>query len=427
VAKLCNGSTRAGYGSRRAVAVALATAALASPAGALGADLNQGVYKAGPGEVNGLTVTYDPGADTYTYTDTGAAIADGDGGGLCSVAGNIGTCPRSALPGGSSVTVYLGDGDDSATINDAVPSPLVIAQMVGQDGADRLIYNGSARAALLGDVGLDGSPPSPSAGNGGDNDYMQGGSGENQMYSSFGNFGNFLDLGLGAGNDTFVGGPGIDFIGGGDGNDAINSGDGNDTLSGGPGDDQIEGGAGDDILVGALGESADVPDFGLVPASNGADVISMGPGADLTTSLEARDAPNALDQVSCGGDQDNTAWVGPGDTLSTDCENTATFVHCPPGGAACKGTAVVTVGGGSGSSAVAARQGKRMKQARKKKVALGQEKFKIRAGTGRAVGIEFKAKAVRRALKKRRTVPAQIVSKAKRAGKSKTAFTLRKG
>jgi Ca2+-binding RTX toxin-like protein len=407
---------------RRAAAfvVVLTTATLATPAGALGATLNQGVYTAGPGEVNVLTVSYDSGSDTLTYADSGAAVADGDGGGLCSVAANVGTCPRSALPGGSAVTVYMGDGDDSATITASVSSPLTRVQRVGQDGADRLIYNGSAGVFLLGDRGLDGSTVFTD--NGDDDDYMQGGSGENQMYSSYGFFESFLAPGLSAGNDTFVGGPARDTIGGGDGNDAINGGGGNDLLSGGPGDDEIEGGAGDDALVGALGDFAGVPDAGLVPGSNGADLISMGPGVDLTTSLEARDAPNALDQVSCGGEFDSTAWVGPGDTLSTDCENTATFVECPPGGAPCTGKAVVTVGGGSGRAAVAAGNGKR-----KKRPTLARRKFRIPAGTGKVVPIEFKAKAVRRALKKRRSVPAQIVSRAKRAGTGKTRFTLRKG
>lgn len=407
-------------GERYAVVSFLVAAALASPAGALGATLNQGVYTAGPGEVNALTVSYNPGGDTLTYTDSGATIADGDGGGLCSVAANVGTCPRSALPGASAVTVYMGDADDSATIAASVSSPLTTVQMVGQDGADSLIYNGSARAFLLGDRGLDGSTVFTD--NGGDDDYMQGGSGENQMYSSYGFFESFLSLGLSAGNDTFVGGPSRDTIGGGDGNDLIKAGGGDDLISGGPGDDRIEGGAGDDGLVGARGDFAGVPDDGLVPGSNGADIISMGPGVDLTTSLEARDAPNALDQVSCGEEFDSTAWIGRGDTLSTDCENTATFVDCPPGGAACRGRAVVTIAGGSGRSAAAAGKGKG-----KKTVTLGQRKFKIPAGSGKVVPIQINAKAARRALKKRKTAPARIVSKAKRAGQKTTAFTLRKG
>src|SRR5687767_8428393 len=49
-------------------------------------------YTAGAGEANRVTVT--PSGGNFRVDDTGlAAIADGDGAGGCSVAGNRATCP----------------------------------------------------------------------------------------------------------------------------------------------------------------------------------------------------------------------------------------------------------------------------------------------------------------------------------------------
>jgi Ca2+-binding RTX toxin-like protein len=70
-----------------------------------------------------------------------------------------------------------------------------------------------------------------------------------------GNFKNFENFVLGAGNDTVLMTTSAvnNVIDGGGGNDLINAGAGNDTVYGGDGDDILEGGWGNDIISGGAG------------------------------------------------------------------------------------------------------------------------------------------------------------------------------
>jgi serralysin len=107
--------------------------------------------------------------------------------------------------------------------------------------------------------------------NPGDNDLMEGGSGDDSIFAGTGNdtlyggdgndsgivkIGAFFFMGGlygGDGNDFIDGGRGDDTLDGGAGNDALYGGEGNDSLTGGGGDNFMDGGQGDDTLFGSDG------------------------------------------------------------------------------------------------------------------------------------------------------------------------------
>jgi Ca2+-binding RTX toxin-like protein len=123
---------------------------------------------------------------------------------------------------------------------------------------------------------------------------MEGGSGVDWLYGSFGN-----DILHGAsfaqdstdtdalfgqeGNDTLYGGAGGDSLDGGTENDTLWGGDGDDWLFGQAGDDALNGEDGSDVLFG--GDGADVLSGGLVGDSldggAGNDILIGGAGVDI--------------------------------------------------------------------------------------------------------------------------------------------------
>jgi Ca2+-binding RTX toxin-like protein len=122
-----------------------------------------------------------------------------------------------------------------------------------------------------------------------------------------GEFGAFLNVDGGAGNDTISGDPtaghGNVYASGGPGNDVLTAPPGNVTASfdGGAGNDVITGSAGDDTLRGDAGHDR-------ILGGGGADDITGGTGRDRINAGAGRDLikvhDTARDTVSCGTGRD---------------------------------------------------------------------------------------------------------------------------
>jgi T1SS-143 domain-containing protein len=153
----------------------------------------------------------------------------------------------------------------------------------GTDGADTIIGHDGDAATI---------------------DSVEAGAGDDMV-----DFGTFLSsygdvqLDLGDGDDTGIGGTGNDELLGGAGDDLLMGGAGDDTLNGGLGNDTLDGGMGDDIMTGGAGDD-------LFIFNGGRDTVDGGDngwvgGADETDTLSLR-----------GGDFEGSDW-----TLITDDGN----------------------------------------------------------------------------------------------------------
>jgi len=145
-------------------------------------------------------------------------------------------------------------------------------------GQDDELQGGTGDDELVGDEDIfgsangDGTPAGDDDLDGGTgNDYMTGGDGED-----------ILSGGNGAGRDQMWGGPltdqmtggnGADDMDGGPGDDLMFGGNGNDYMVGGPGDDRLEGGNGNDLLFGGEGDDTLI--------SSGDSYVDGGPGNDV--------------------------------------------------------------------------------------------------------------------------------------------------
>jgi len=124
-------------------------------------------------------------------------------------------------------------------------------------------------------------------GDGGGDDYIKGGSGDDVLYGGAGNDrleggeGDDILFG-GSGNDTLEGGEGSDLLFGGDGNDRLEGGEGTDLLFGGAGNDRLEGGEGSDLLFGGAGNDR-------LEGGEGSDVLFGGAGNDVLEGGEGSD------------------------------------------------------------------------------------------------------------------------------------------
>jgi len=125
------------------------------------------------------------------------------------------------------------------------------------------------------------------AGDGGGDDYIKGGSGDDVLYGGAGN--DRLEGGEGddvlfggSGNDRLEGGEGADVLFGGSGNDRLEGGEGSDVLFGDSGDDTLEGGEGSDLLFGGAGND-------VLEGGEGGDVLIGGAGNDVLEGGEGND------------------------------------------------------------------------------------------------------------------------------------------
>ena len=144
---------------------------------------------------------------------------------------------------------------------------------------------------------------------------IDGGAGNDEIYTSFGND----TVSGGEGNDRIYANNGNDTVNGGAGDDQLFGQAGNDVIDGGLGDDMLRGGAGNDTIDGGAGfDTLDLSDatgaisFDLA----GGRVSGAGLGADSFTSIEAF-LLGAGDDVLTGGDGDEIFDGGSGnDTLT---------------------------------------------------------------------------------------------------------------
>jgi hypothetical protein len=219
-----------------------------------------------------------------------------------------------------------------------------------------------------------------------------------------------------------------------DGDDVIYAGDSTAPriafqMRGGAGADQLYGGSGNDWLiddypvntgpsgfVDTIGEP-DVLDGGggadQLEAYNGADTLRGGPGDDLVNPwLGAAFFPlppddGFIDSNSCGPDEDKVA-LGPGDSMTADCEIVTQVTSCPDGAPGpCLNTLVASAPAPvTASGASAAKAGRRVRLAKPKTI-------QVAPGWSKAVTLRLRGRAKRRALRGRSKVRARMVAKRK--------------
>ena len=136
------------------------------------------------------------------------------------------------------ISVALGDGDDTLTLDPSVSIPTLLHGGPGRD----TIFGGSGRRRDQRFAG---------------EDTLSGGAGNDILYShgevgsiptSEGGF-----LAGGPGDDVFWGTDGKETFDGGEGNDEVRAFGGDDTINGGDGDDLLNGGDGGDTMEGGAG------------------------------------------------------------------------------------------------------------------------------------------------------------------------------
>lgn len=387
-----------------------ATGAASTINGYVGAD--QAVYTAGSGEANDLTVTYDAGTDTYTFTDAGVAtVTDGDGVGGCSALLNQATCPGNQL---GQLSVDLRDGSDAANLS----SGRVVPVIAGGPGDDNITVTITADQAYV----------EPAARiSGGEAAFM---TPSNGSTGETGTGNDVISVSGRAGDPNVAGG--LVSVVGGDGNDTLFGGPEGDTFAGGPGDDVEHAGGGNDVLdfYGEIGESL------AVKAADGADLLDGGPGLGRDTIDGVEAGPPAPDTISCGDGGEvsqswqpwDVTWLGAGDRVGTDCEVVTQRVPCPSGGPPCSGelTLEAIPGGKAAAAAAAKKRGTR-------RVRFGKARFKqIPAGAAANVLVpqrlkpKDKKRLFRHRLTARATASVRIKRKKRLVTTRRTPFVLAK-
>jgi serralysin len=173
---------------------------------------------------------------------------------------------------------------------------------------DDWLYGGTGNDELYGRAGDDhhfggGGNDQIFAGSGNDNaegghgsDIIKGGAGDDTLLGDSGHdklYGGLDNDSLhgGSGNDTLYGNSGADKLYGDGGNDELGGGNGNDKLYGGAGNDTLTGGSGDDIIYGESGHDSLKGSNGndQLYAGAGNDTLRGGSGSDLFVSGAGRD------------------------------------------------------------------------------------------------------------------------------------------
>jgi Ca2+-binding RTX toxin-like protein len=259
---------------------------------------------ASPGEANDVTVSRS--GNTFTVTDTGAALTPGPG--CAPVNANTATCSAVDVGG---IKISLGNMNDAGRIDASVtPMPLDSfysqdVEMDGDDGADVLTGGPNVQNTLNG--GFDFSfvaDPSPDVLTGGaESDSLRGGEGNDAMNAGDGGF------------DSLFGGPGDDAMNGGPGSDSFQDAgerDGADTMIGGLDIDNVEYDRDGGVRV-SLNDVADdgegCPGAGCESDNVRSDVenVSTGDGGDTIIGSAAQnqifsgDGPDTVDG-GAGGD-----------------------------------------------------------------------------------------------------------------------------
>jgi Ca2+-binding RTX toxin-like protein len=249
-------------------------------------------YLAADGETNHLTVRQDEAQ--LVFADAGADIhvlSVGMARGLCAAGSGSGevVC-RTADPEG--VSVNLGEGDDSATVNAELG---VLAGGAGDDQLEvidfgiGLLDGGSGRDMLIGsrftDVLMGGPDSDRITGGGGLDtalyvDHQRPVSVDLRRAGPQGSAGEGDTL---VGIQAVVGGFASDRLVGNARANRLEGGFGNDVLSGGPGNDELHGSLGNDRLDGGPGRDEIEADEGrdyVIAADGRRDTVNCGPGRD---------------------------------------------------------------------------------------------------------------------------------------------------
>ena len=252
-------------------------------------------FSAAGGEVNDVTISFDPvavGGPAYTVSDAGSdPLIPGDG---CEPTSD--TTATCAARAGDQIFVNLRDGDDRL-----VQSAPNTTGMCGGSGDD--IMTGGPGVDLIG-----GDSGSDTLSGGGDDDLLEG---ETSVCSL-----NAPDIATPAGDDVLRGDDGHDVLDGGRGRDDLSGGVGPDELYAFGGNDRLDGGAGSDFLSGDDGQDELLggPDRDILCGGRGNDVERGGDGNDaLGVSLAAREnCRDDGDDVLAGEEGDDTLDGAPG-------------------------------------------------------------------------------------------------------------------
>jgi len=306
--------------------------------------------EAGNGEINHVTITAAGG--NLVVTDTAGITTT-----TCTQDNpNQVTC-TAPTNGNSHIRVNLGDMDDELTFDSPTPQKagLIVSGGAGNDHID-----------LSGLAPVDADTITAQ---------IEGDAGDDTMIGSQGtNFYDFYCIGpfdpcpeYDAGNDTMLGGPE------------------NDWMRGGRGADFLDGRGGVDILEGVVTDQTNPGDLNTQSKSfddNTVDTILCG--------------TNAFHGVSDPSKYYDSVYAGVGDGVGIDCEQIQQQVLCPPTGALCDGTPLIsttTTAAAAGSAATTSRK-------RRRKVVLGRaaENIRLKGGKTTTVFIELRKKRVRRAL-----------------------------
>jgi hypothetical protein len=266
-----------------------------------------GILFATRGEINNVSVAYEPASGQYVIQDT-AGIKGPPGRPSLEFHGCTARSSTVVACAWSDFAIHLGDGDDRLTVTSAaaprmvtvtrhnkalrsyqVEAPLGITAS-GGPGNDVLIGNAGADSlAGAGEWLLDGVPE----------DELLDAQGKDTLIG-------------GDGPDLLVAGGGDDRVEGGEGADAMAGGDGNDLVDAGSGDDHIgTPDAGNDRLLGGPGDD-------LIYPYNGRDIVAAGLGDDRIFSLDPFFTRTGGSTIACGAGND---WFEPeaADVLS-GCE-----------------------------------------------------------------------------------------------------------
>lgn len=291
-----------------AVVLAALATGLASPAHAsyVMRDETGGVVLAARGEINHVSVAYEPASGVYVIQDT-AGIKPPPGLPIFERFGCTARSPTVVACAWSGLTVQLGDGDDRLTVTGGAAPRTVKVRRVGKN------LRGYEVEAPLG-VTASGGPG---------NDTLIG----NVGADSFAGAGAWDDIGSpeeladSLGKDTLVGGDGPDTLAAGAANDRVDAGEGADLMAGGDGNDSLDGGPGDDAIASPDAGNDRLlggPGNDLIYPYNGRDTVDAGPGDDRIFSLDDLFTRSGGSTIVCGPGND---WFEPeASDVASGCE-----------------------------------------------------------------------------------------------------------
>jgi hypothetical protein len=289
--------------------VAALAAGFASPAQAsyVIRSQNGGTLFATRGEINDVSVAYEPSSGLYVLQDT-AGIKGPPGRPSLELHGCTARSSTVVACAWPDLTIELGDGDDRLTVTSAAAP-----RMVTVTRRNKALRSYQVEAPL--GITASGGPG---------NDVLIGNAGADSLAGA----GEWLLDGVPAeelldaqGKDTLIGGDGPDLLVAGGGDDRVEAGDGADALAGGDGTDFADAGPGDDHigtpdagndrLLGGPGDD-------LIYPYNGRDVVDAGAGDDRIFSLDPFFTRTGGSTIACGAGND---WFEPeaADVLS-GCE-----------------------------------------------------------------------------------------------------------